>query len=136
MSKQKAPQPETRHFARLRKSDLDDLAAGIVFEDRLAIDESVEFVLAETRGLWHGRARAKMCRHLKHCQITKEQQERLVTCILGRLSSRNFSEQFYDQLRYALHVDQQRVIDAARQNLSGFSKDHVKRYSLWVLEHH
>jgi hypothetical protein len=125
----------TRDFELFDKSDLYRLADGLLLNDRAAIDGCVDFVLAETKGKWHGRARAKMCRRLKHCEIREEQRKQLVACIIGRLSLGNFSEQFYDQLRFAIHADRQAVLEAARENLSGFPKDHVKRYSAWVLQH-
>jgi hypothetical protein len=61
-------------FELLDKGDLYDLATKLLVNDRDAISKCVEFVLTDTKGLWHGRARAKMCRRLKHCELSKEQQ--------------------------------------------------------------
>jgi hypothetical protein len=122
-------------FELLDKGDLYDLATKLLVNDRDAISKCVEFVLADTKGLWHGRARAKMCRRLKHCELSKEQQAQLVDRIISRLCSGDFAEQFNDQLRFALSVDPQRVFEAALNNLSGSPKGHVRRYSTWVLEH-
>jgi hypothetical protein len=128
--------PVTHDVKLFSKSDLHRLADGLLINDQAAIDDCVNFVLAETEGNWHGRARAMMCRRLKHCEIREEQQAKLVACIVGRLSDGDFAEQFYDQLRLALQIDRQAVVEAAIENLSGNAKDHVRRYSAWVLQHH
>jgi hypothetical protein len=39
----------------------------------------VEFILEETKGNWHGRARAVICPRLKHCDV--EQARQPVSCI-------------------------------------------------------
>jgi hypothetical protein len=124
-----------REFPNPSKSELQDLADKLVFNDLDAIVRCIEFICAETRGNWHGRARAMMCRHLKHCPVNPEQRERIVTCITGRLGEGNFSEQFYDQLRLALCFDRQATFAAARKSLSESPKAYVRRYSSWVLEH-
>jgi hypothetical protein len=128
--------PVTHDLELFDQLDLYRLADGLLLNDRAAIAGCVDFVLAETKGTWHGRARAMMCRRLKHCEIPEEQRKQLVACIIGRLTFGNFSEQFYDQLRFAIHADRQTVFEAARENLSSFPKDRVKRYSAWVLQHH
>jgi hypothetical protein len=81
-----------RELENLDKGDLYDLADGLLSCDREAIDRCFEFILAETRGVWHGRARAMMCRRLKHCEIAPERRQRLVDCIMNRLVSGDFSE--------------------------------------------
>jgi hypothetical protein len=118
------------------KGDLHDLADGLLLNDQGAIDACVEFVLAESEGNWHGRARAMMCRRLKHCELSRQQQSQLVSCIVDRLSTGNFSEQFRDQLRLALHISRDNIVEAARKNLSGSQKDHVRRYCAWIVAHH
>jgi hypothetical protein len=85
--------------------------------DREAIERCFEFILAETRGVWHGRARAMMCRRLKHCEIAPERRQRLVDCIMNRLVSGDFSEQFQDQLRLAIHLDPERTFKLAHRCL-------------------
>ena len=118
----------------LSKRDLHQLADDLVLKETGAVEKCVEFVLAETEGLWHGRARAMMCRRLKHCEITAEQRRQLVACITERLALGNFSEQFYDQLRLAMYLDQKRV-EVAHKCLSGVPKDHVRRFAIWILKH-
>lgn len=49
------------------------------------VERCVQFVLAETRGLWHGRARAMMCRRVKHCELARIHRTELVSCITNRL---------------------------------------------------
>ncbi|HLK66182.1 MAG TPA: hypothetical protein VKU19_22260 [Bryobacteraceae bacterium] len=123
-------------FESLGKWELHDLADGLILRPATAVEECIQFVVAETRGLWHGRARAMMCRRLKHCELTKEQQSRLVDAVLDRLASGRFSEQFYDQLGFVLHADPQRAFAAARKNLEAAgTKTHVRKYSEWVLAH-
>jgi hypothetical protein len=122
-------------FEKLSKVDLHEFADELVFDAPEAVNLSVDFICAETKGNWHGRARAMMCRRLKHCTLTPEQCRRLVTCIMERLGLGRFSEQFRDQLRLAIHLDRQTVFAAARQYVGETSKDHVRRFSKWVLGH-
>jgi hypothetical protein len=76
-----------------------------------------------------------MCRRLKHCQLSGQQRRELVTRITERLAQGSFAQQFHDQLRLAMHLDQGKTFEVARECLSGFSKDHVKRSAMWVLKH-
>jgi hypothetical protein len=125
----------SRELEHLDKRDLHDLADGLILCDREAIDRCVEFILAETKGCWHGRARAMMCRRLKHCDIVPEQRRQLVDCIMNRLASGNFSEQFRDQLRLAIHLDPERTFKLAHTRLASPSKGHVRRFAQWVAKH-
>lgn len=75
-----------------------------------------------------------MCRRLKHCQVNESQREKLVACIAGRLALGSFSEQFYDQLRLAIHLDTGRFFEVTRRSLSG-TKPYVGKYAKWVLSH-
>jgi hypothetical protein len=50
-----------RELERLDKGDLYDLADGLLSCEREGIGRCVEFILAETKGIWYGRARAMMC---------------------------------------------------------------------------
>jgi hypothetical protein len=124
-----------RKLEHLDKGDLYDLAGGLLSGDREAIDRSVEFILAETTGLWHGRARAMMCRRLKHCDITPQQRRQLVDCIIKRLVSGKFSEQFRDQLRLAIYLDPEQTVELAHRCLTSTSKDHIRRFAQWVVKH-
>jgi len=121
---------------RLSKRDLLRLADGLLEPEPQVIGLCVEFVLAETRGVWHGRARAMMCRRLKHCDLEPAQRAGLVDGILQRLASGNFSEQFKDQLRLALLLDGARSLRVAADcEADGRSRPHARRYARWVLAH-
>lgn len=118
----------------LSKVELHRLADGLFLEEPLAVERCVEFVLAETHGLWHGRARAMMCRRLKHCALNQTQSEQLVACISARLQTGTFSEQFKDQLRLAMHINSSLLFNVSRSCLSGRML-HVRRYAEWMLSH-
>jgi hypothetical protein len=76
-----------------------------------------------------------MCRRLKHCDLREKQRRELVSRITERLAQGLFAQQFREQLRLAIHLDRDKTFEAARECLSGFSKDHVRRSALWVLKH-
>jgi hypothetical protein len=116
----------------LTKNELHVLADGLLQPEPWVVERCVAFVLADTRGLWHGRARAMMCRRLKHCSLGRTHREQLLACIGGRLASGAFSEQFKDQLRLCLHVDRQHTLEICRKSV-GSAKPHVRRYAEWVL---
>jgi hypothetical protein len=118
----------------MSKQELHDLADGLFLEVPSAVERCVEFVVSETCGHWHGRARAMMCRRLKHCPLTQAQSRRLVECIAARLVEGRFSEQFKDQLRLALHLNPARTFQQARAAQSS-PLPHVRRYAGWVLSH-
>jgi len=119
-------------FDHLSKLDLRRLAEELLGNDPVVVDYCIAFVCAETRGLWHGRARAKMCRHLKHAALSRSQRDRLLACILARLEQGNFSEQFKDQLRLAIHVAPKATLASCRRS-QGSTQPHVERYCSWAL---
>jgi hypothetical protein len=108
------------------------LADGLLVGDPSCVDRCIKFVLAESKGLWHGRARAMMCRRLKHCEFGSANSRKLVSCILGRLRTGNFSEQFKDQLRFALSLDRPYTLEQCELAL-GSEVAHVRRYGAWLL---
>jgi hypothetical protein len=120
-------------FATVTKRELHAWADALASCEPVAVQRCVDFVVAETKGLWHGRARALMCRRLKHCAMGRAHRSALVTCILERLESGQFSEQFKDQLRLALHLDPQRTLAVARKSLES-DRAWVRRYAGWVLQ--
>ena len=63
------------------KIDLRALADGLLQPEPWIVDRCVEFVVAETQGLWRRRAREMMCRRLKHCSLGRTYQTELVSCI-------------------------------------------------------
>jgi hypothetical protein len=122
-------------FDHLDKDSLHRLAAGLSTCSSETLDRCVKFVLAETRGIGHGRVRAMMCRRLKHCDLGKDQRQLLVDCILRRLETGKFSEQFRDQLRLAMHLEQKQTFERARNCLTHNSKVHIGRLATWVIMH-
>lgn len=125
---------KAKELEAIDKATLYDLAYGLVLKQEGAIEKCVEFILAETKGNWHGRARAMMCRRLKHCDVNEEQSPHLVNCITRRLATGNFAEQFHDQLRLAMHLDQKSTFDIAQACLAS-PKEHVRRFAAWILKH-
>ena len=99
------------------------------------VQSCVDFILAETQGLWHGRARALMCRRLKHCPLGRTHRTALVRCITGRLASGSFSQQFKDQLRLALHLDPHQTLATSHACLQS-PRAHVRRYAAWTISLH
>ncbi|MBS0344209.1 MAG: hypothetical protein JSS56_27200 [Proteobacteria bacterium] len=122
-------------FFALSKQELHALADRLLQHEPIVIDYCIEFVIAETKGHWHGRARAMMCRRLKHCELGRTNRTKLVDCILHRLRSGDFSEQFKDQLRLALHLDNEKTMSACETAKSS-DRPHVRRYAEWALALH
>lgn len=118
-------------FARLSKLELHAMADALQTCEPVMVQSCVDFVLAETRGLWHGRARAMMCRRLKHCDVGRTHRTALVHYITGRLVRGLFSEQFKDQLRLALHLDLEGTLAICRACLES-PKPYVRRYAEWA----
>ena len=58
--------PVHAEFELLSKQRLIELGDRLLTFDVTAIGYCVAFVVAETKGIWHGRARAMFCRRLKH----------------------------------------------------------------------
>lgn len=122
-------------FASLSKLELHALVDGLLRPEPWVIDRCVEFVLAETQGVWHGRARAMMCRRLKHCSLGRTHRNQLVACITSRLANGSFSEQFKDQLRLAMRLDPEQTREVCRKSLTS-KRPHVKRYAVWAAGAH
>jgi hypothetical protein len=116
----------------LSKPGLHALADRLLVDEAEAVERCVAFVLVESRGFWHNRARAMMCRRLKHCSLSAAQRAALVACIGARLAAGTFSEQFKDQLRLALHLDLAATRRVAAAGLDSPAA-HVRRHAAWVL---
>ncbi len=112
--------------------ELQHLADDLLLEVPGAVEQSVVFFEAETRGYWHNRGRALLARRFKYVRLTPTQQERLLQAILRRLATGTFTEQFKDQLRLARHLDRDRLVAIARTCASS-PRDYVRRYAGWVL---
>ncbi|HEY4360763.1 MAG TPA: hypothetical protein VGN17_07340 [Bryobacteraceae bacterium] len=121
----------------LDKAGLYDLACGLdpaASDHAAAKQRCIEFVLAETLGHWHNRARAMMCRRLKHCALTPAESRQLADAITARLAAGKIPEQFRDQLRLALHLDPQRTLEAAHSCLAS-RKEYIRRFATWAILH-
>ncbi len=119
--------------AQYRSTELRELIERMKRDDADAIDEAVSFCLSESRGLWHGRARARICRNLKARNISREFQDLVVQKIGNRLLLGDFSEQFKDQLRMAIRFRPGEMQAWAERALDS-AKPYVQRYAKWVLE--
>lgn len=98
-----------------------------------AVEESLSFFAAESRGHWHNRARAKIARRLKHCELDDIDRQRIVRVIERRLVEGRFSEQFKDQLRLMLRLD---ADAAARASASAqqHAAPYVRMYGAWLAD--
>lgn len=79
----------------------------------------VRFVCADTRGPWHGRGRAMMCRRLKHVEVTRDQRLQLVATISRR-------QQFRDELRLVVVLDRDAAFATASAAIQS-DAEHVRR---------
>ncbi len=120
-----------KHAENYTKLELDSLISRLKEGDQDAEYECVAFVLAESFGIWHGRARAKICRFLKNHPPDATLRSKLVERIIERLEAGNFGEQFKDQLKMAIRFSPDEMLLAAHR--SGQSeKEHVRRYAAWI----
>ena len=97
-----------------------------------AIQSSVRFVVAESFGYWHNRARAKLCRHFKNHPPQLKECDRMVNAIFGRLTSGNFYEQFKDQLSMAIRFNREKMTKAANIAIKS-EREYIRRYGKRVL---
>lgn len=118
----------------LNKAELHELADRLLLDDPTGIKQCVQFFETDTKGLWHGRARAMMVRRFKHCSLSPNQSARLVHSIIERFLAGDISEQFRDQLRLAMHLDAPRLFGAALAQRSD-SRRYVRRFAEWILSH-
>jgi CBS-domain-containing membrane protein len=96
------------------------------------VSACVRFVCADTRGLWHGRGRAMMCRRLKHLEVTRDERLQLVGAISRRLISGHFAEQFRDELRLLVALDRNAAFATASMAIQS-DREHVRRLGNWLL---
>jgi len=117
------------------KQELHDLADGLIIADPTSISRCIQFIESDSEGIWHGRARAMMCRRLKHIDLSQEDSARLLHAIFVRFETGNFSEQFRDMLRLASEINREATY-ALAQKLSGDNRDFVRHQADWLIEHH
>ncbi|WP_145304521.1 hypothetical protein [Crateriforma conspicua] len=115
----------------LTKTELHSLVAAVKLGDLEATSRAVEFVAAESFGMWHNRARAKLCRYFKNHPPTDDQSKRMVDAIIDRLIDGRFSEQFKDQLSMAIRFSPARMAEAATV-ASASDRNYIRRYADWV----
>lgn len=118
-------------FEHLEKSNLQSLIEKLKSGDSLAITPAVNFFVDESRGIWHCRARAKICRYLKNAELAEETKDLLTATVVRRLTTGNFSEQFKDQLSMAIRFRPEHLNDVAIGLLDS-NRDYVKRYASWI----
>ena len=106
---------------------IDDVKAG----DQDATARATAFVSAESFGMWHNRARAKLCRYFKNHPPPDDQCRQMVDAIISRLTDGRFYEQFKDQLSMAMRLAPDEMADAAAL-ASGSERAYVRRYATWV----
>ena len=122
----------TRDIRDLTKGQLHDLIDDAKAGDSDAIKQAIAFILVESFGYWHNRARAKLCRHFKNHPPSPKQCDRLVDAICRRLISGNFHEQFKDQLSMAIRFNRDRMEKCGNIALKS-DREHVVRYGHRVL---
>ncbi|WP_039962531.1 hypothetical protein [Rhodopirellula europaea] len=115
----------------LTKSELHTLINDVKAGDQDAIARATAFVSAESFGMWHNRARAKLCRYFKNHPPSPDQCRRMVDAIINRLTDGRFSEQFKDQLSMAIRLAPDGMADAAAL-ASGSERGYIRRYATWV----
>lgn len=114
------------------RNELVTLTERLKAKDHSVLKECIAFTIWNTEGVWHGRARAKIYRHLKHWTLDDEQRRVLVDAVVGRLMTGRFAEQFKDQLRAAIVFDRDRMRDVA-ESLTDHEKDYMRRCANWIL---
>lgn len=117
------------------KQELHNLADGLIISDPTSIARCIQFIESNSEGIWHGRARAMMCRRLKHIDLSQEDSARLLHAIFVRFENGNFAEQFRDMLRLASELDSKATYALAKK-LSRDNRDFVKHQADWLIKHH
>ena len=115
----------------LTKSELHTLIDDVKAGDHDATARATAFVSAESFGMWHNRARAKLCRYFKNHPPPDDQCRQMVDAIISRLTDGRFSEQFNDQLSMAIRLAPDEMADAAAL-ASGSERSYIRRYATWV----
>ena len=115
----------------LTKSELHTLIDDVKRGDPDATSRATIFVASESFGMWHNRARAKLCRYFKNHPPSNDECKRMVDAIANRLTDGRFSEQFKDQLSMAIRFAPDRMADTASV-ASRSPKAYISRYASWV----
>ncbi len=113
------------------KPELHSLIEDVKRGDPDAATRAVAFVTAESFGMWHNRARAKLCRYFKNQPPSDNQCRSMVDAIINRLIDGRFYEQFKDQLSMAIRFAPDRMAEAAAVAPHS-DKEYIRRYADWV----
>lgn len=79
--------------------------------------EAADYHMTTTKGFGHNRYRSKFARQLKHCQLSEQQRQDILSTILTRLGQGDIDEQFIEQLRFAKWLDEKRSVEVANEIL-------------------
>lgn len=115
----------------LTPSDLESLIEEVKNGAPHATERATAFVVSESFGIWHNRARAKLCRYFKNHPPASEYCQQMVDAIINRLIEGRFSEQFKDQLSMAIRFAPVRMADSASL-ASKSERGYIRRYAEWV----
>jgi len=115
----------------LTKPELHSLIDDVKHGDPDATSRATVFVASESFGMWHNRARAKLCRYFKNHPPPDDQCKRMLDAIIDRLIDGRFSEQFKDQLSMAIRFAPERMADAVTV-ASSSDRGYIRRYADWV----
>lgn len=83
--------------------------------DQQKIEIAIKFFIANSRGMWHNRARARLARKFKWVTLTMQDRSRLLETIIRKWHEGEVDEQFRDQLHLAIHFDCPRIEQLAFQ---------------------
>ena len=123
-----------RTLASLTREEAREMCDFLIEGPPVGLTWCLEFFILDTKELWHNRARALIARRLKHIQLTNAQKRLLVDKIIFRFKTGDISEQFKDQLRLAIHLDNSSLEQAAT-DFSNDSRSYIRRYAAWILNH-
>jgi hypothetical protein len=115
------------------KPELHEMIALVRSGDSHALGLAFDFVIGESKHMWHGRARANLCRAFKNMTLEPWQKSVLVRTIQKRLETGNFSQQFKDQIVMAIRFDRRSMQNSAEALLDSPIR-HVKRNAAWTIE--
>ena len=100
--------------------------------DGSAVVRSIDFLIRESLGVWHNRARAKLCRFFKNHPPESDECARLVDAVCRRLLTGQFYEQFSDQLSMAIRFDRDRMAESAAVAVKS-EREYIRRYGARIL---
>ena len=101
--------------------------------DRSQIKMALHFFVANTRGAWHNRARARLARKFKWVTLSAQDRWLLLEAIIKKWREGEVDEQFRDQLRLAILFDCAYVEQIASQFVTDRRASHATlQFAKWV----